>query len=157
MHQPAYTIIMVANVLVPSGCQAISNHHADLTFTMVSYESYGKICIVLQPLNIKLCSREISNLSVCYWWILLLMLTTHYVTKMIILYICDVKQQFWGAYLLSLNPQTRDVYSAVCQMHPTDVSCPLTAQFSENIQYTCTYILILQEWTPNQDHIFINP
>ena len=38
MHPFVYVIMMVANALAPKRRQAISNHHADLTVTAVSYE-----------------------------------------------------------------------------------------------------------------------
>ena len=38
-YQPFYAIMRVASILVPDRCQAINNHHADITVTMQSHES----------------------------------------------------------------------------------------------------------------------
>ena len=56
---PSYVIIMVADVLVPNKHWAISNHHADLSMTALSYESYCMVIwiivhgtvIMLRPLH----------------------------------------------------------------------------------------------------------
>ena len=42
-----YAIMVVADVLVPNGHQAISNHHADLTMTPIQNEVTGDIEFII--------------------------------------------------------------------------------------------------------------
>ena len=59
MHWPAYNDLMVADDLAPNGCQAINNHHANLTVTKI----YFKICIscykiILKKIHFKMSSAK---------------------------------------------------------------------------------------------------
>ena len=65
MCKPAYAIMMIADVLAPNRCQAISNHNA-ATWTI-----YHGIHILSKQSN-KLCLRKVRRLAthwfLCYWW-----------------------------------------------------------------------------------------
>ena len=72
---------IVADVLVPNKDQAINKHHADLTMTVLSHESYCMTQISWQPLN-KQCLGEVGKSAtcwfLCYWQVCFLTVTMHY-------------------------------------------------------------------------------